>query len=46
MVTGFTALAQTIDYLKTQNRMAQKTYSIYNEIRTFFPIFADDTPKY
>jgi histidine ammonia-lyase len=26
--------------------MSKKTCAVYDEIRSFFPIFADDTPKY
>lgn len=46
MSIHFMAIVQAIDYLKIQNRLSKKTYAVYNEIRAFFPIFADDTPKY
>ncbi|HCC50800.1 MAG TPA: histidine ammonia-lyase [Porphyromonadaceae bacterium] len=46
MSIHFMALVQAIDYLKIQKRMSKKTHSVYDEIRAFFPIFADDTPKY
>ncbi|MDR1524356.1 MAG: aromatic amino acid ammonia-lyase [Tannerella sp.] len=46
MSIHFMALVQAIDYLKIQKDMSKKTYAIYDEIRSFFPIFADDTPKY
>ncbi|MES2810446.1 MAG: aromatic amino acid ammonia-lyase, partial [Bacteroidota bacterium] len=37
---------QAIDYLKCQERLAPHTLSVYNAIRTFFPVFIEDTPKY
>ena len=46
MSIHFMALVQAIDYLKIQNRISKKSLSIYDEIRAFFPTFADDTPKY
>jgi histidine ammonia-lyase len=46
MSVHFMALVQAVDYLKIQNKMSRKTLAIYDEIRSFFPIFADDTPKY
>ncbi|MDR1221319.1 MAG: aromatic amino acid ammonia-lyase [Tannerella sp.] len=46
MSIHFMALVQAIDCLKIQPRMSKKTRAVYDEIRSFFPIFADDTPKY
>ena len=46
MSIHFMALVQAIDYLKIQKRISKKSRGIYDEIRAFFPIFADDTPKY
>lgn len=46
MAIHFMALVQAIDYLKLQPRMAEKTRAVYDEIRSFFPVFTDDTPKY
>ena len=46
MAIHFMALVQAIDYLKLQPQMAEKTRTVYNEIRAFFPVFTDDTPKY
>ncbi|MDR1380887.1 MAG: aromatic amino acid ammonia-lyase [Tannerella sp.] len=46
MSIHFMALVQAVDYLKIQKKMSGKTCAIYDEIRSFFPIFADDTPKY
>ena len=46
MSIHFMALVQAIDYLKIQNLISEKSLVIYNEIRAFFPTFADDTPKY
>ena len=42
----FMALVQAIDCLKIQEKLSTQTRSIYEEIRTFFPVFSDDTPKY
>jgi len=46
MAIHFMALVQAVDYLKLQPRMAEKTRAVYDEIRAFFPVFTDDTPKY
>jgi histidine ammonia-lyase len=46
MSIHFMALVQAIDYLKIQEMLSPKTRAIYNEIREFFPVFSDDTPKY
>jgi histidine ammonia-lyase len=37
---------QAIDYLKCQDKLAPHTLSVYNAVRTFFPVFVEDTPKY
>ena len=42
----FMALAQAIDYLKIQDKLSEQTRVTYDEIRTFFPVFSEDTPKY
>ena len=42
----FMALVQAVDCLKIQDKLSEKTRAIYDEIRTFFPAFSDDTPKY
>jgi histidine ammonia-lyase len=46
MSIHFMALVQAIDYLKIQDKLSEQTRAIYNEIRAFFPVFSDDTPKY
>ena len=46
MSIHFMALVQAIDYLKIQEKLSPTTREIYNEIRAFFPVFANDTPKY
>lgn len=42
----FMALVQAVDCLQIQPKLAPKTRTIYNEIRSFFPVFTNDTPKY
>ena len=42
----FMAIAQAIDSLKIQDQLSSKTGAIYKEIRAFFPVFIEDTPKY
>ena len=37
---------QAIDYLKIQDRLSSKSRQVYEEIRSFFPVFTNDTPKY
>ena len=46
MAIHFMALVQAIDYLKIQAEISEKTHAVYTDIRSFFPIFADDTPMY
>jgi len=46
MSIHFMALVQAIDCLKMQDKLSGQTRAIYDEIRTFFPAFSDDTPKY
>ena len=40
------ALVQAVDCLKIQEKLSKQTQFIYNEMRTFFPVFSEDTPKY
>lgn len=40
------AILQAIDYLKIQDKISPAGQAIYKEIRAFFPVFVDDTPKY
>ena len=37
---------QAIDYLKIQEKLSSKSRQVYEEIRSFFPVFTEDTPKY
>ena len=40
------AIAQSVDYLKIQEQLSPDTRKIYNEIRSIFPIFVNDSPMY
>lgn len=46
MSIHFMAIAQAIDYLKIQGQLSVLSREIYNDIRTIFPVFIEDTPKY
>jgi len=46
MSIHFMALVQAVDCLKIQDKLSGQTRAIYDEIRAFFPVFSDDTPKY
>lgn len=46
MSIHFMALVQAIDCLNMQDNLSHKTRETYNEIRSFFPVFIEDTPKY
>jgi histidine ammonia-lyase len=46
MSIHFMALVQAIDYLEIHDRLSGKTRAVYDEIRAFFPKFADDAPKH
>ena len=46
MAIHFMSIVQAIDALKIQNQLSGKTKAIYDEIRSFFPVFIEDTPKY
>ena len=46
MSIHFMAIVQAIDYLKIQNQLSDLSKEVYNEIRSFFPVFIQDTPKY
>ena len=46
MAIHFMAIVQAVDYLKIQDKLSPRTQDIYNEIRSFFPVFTEDTPKY
>jgi histidine ammonia-lyase len=42
----FMAIVQAIDYLKIQEDLSDTGREIYTDIRSFFPVFVEDTPKY
>jgi histidine ammonia-lyase len=42
----FMAIVQAIDYLKIQDQLSDISKEIYADIRSFFPVFIEDTPKY
>lgn len=42
----FMTIAQSIDYLKCQNKLSSKSKKIYDKVRDIFPVFIKDTPKY
>ena len=46
MAIQFMGMAQAIDYLKIQDRLSSKSRQVYEKIRSFFPVFTNDTPKY
>jgi len=46
MSIHFMAIVQAIDYLKIQDQLSDLSKEVYNEIRSFFPVFIQDTPKY
>ena len=46
MAVQFMGMAQAIDYLNCQEKLSPKSRNIYNEIRSFFPVFKDDTVLY
>ena len=46
MSIHFMALVQAVDCLKIQDKLSSKTRMIYDDIRSFFPAFVVDTPKY
>lgn len=39
-------ILQAIDYLGCQDKLAPNTLAVYNSVRSFFPKFVEDTPKY
>ena len=42
----FMGIVQAVDCLKIQEKLSTESRCVYNEIRTFFPVFSEDTPKY
>jgi histidine ammonia-lyase len=39
-------IVQAIDYLNCQERLSPITQSVYADIRSIFPMFKEDLPKY
>jgi histidine ammonia-lyase len=39
-------ILQAIDYLNCQDRLSPHTLALYNEVRSIFPKFIEDEPKY
>jgi histidine ammonia-lyase len=46
MAVEVMAIVQAIDCLKIQDKISPKSQEIYKEVRAFFPLFIEDTPKY
>jgi histidine ammonia-lyase len=46
MSIHFMAIVQAIDYLKIQDQLSATGLEIYTDIRSFFPVFVEDTTKY
>ena len=46
MAVHVMAIVQAVDYLKIQDSLSPKSRAIYDEVRAFFPVFVEDTPKY
>ncbi|MDR1763041.1 MAG: aromatic amino acid ammonia-lyase [Dysgonamonadaceae bacterium] len=46
MSIHFMAIVQAIDCLKIQDELSTLGKEIYSDIRSFFPVFVEDTPKY
>jgi histidine ammonia-lyase len=46
MSIHFMGIVQAVDSLGVQNNLSARTRKIYDEIRAFFPVFIEDTPKY
>lgn len=46
MAIQFMAIVQAVDCLKAADKLSSKTRLIYDEIRAFFPVFIEDTPKH
>lgn len=46
MSIQFMGIVQAVDYLKIQDKLSTESRCVYDEIRAFFPVFTQDTPKY
>ena len=42
----YMGVVQAVDILKIADDLSSDTRKIYDEIRSFFPAFIEDTPKY
>lgn len=46
MAILFMGIVQGVDCLGIQEKLSPSSRRVYNEIRAFFPVFKEDTPKY
>lgn len=46
MAIHYMAIVQAVDCLKAADKLSPKSQKIYHEIRSFFPTFVDDNPRY
>lgn len=46
MAVYMIGLAQAVDCLKIEDKLAPKTKALYQDIRQIVPVFIEDTPKY
>ncbi|MDR2118141.1 MAG: aromatic amino acid ammonia-lyase [Tannerellaceae bacterium] len=46
MAIHFMALAQAVDCLNMEDSLAQQTRNVYRDVRSLFPLFAEDLPKH
>lgn len=42
----YLAIIQAVDYLKIQDKLAEKTRTIYEKLRSVVPVFTEDTQRY
>lgn len=46
MAIHYMAIVQAVDCLQSFDKLSAKSQQVYTEIRSFFPTFVKDTPKY
>ncbi|MBO4333044.1 MAG: aromatic amino acid lyase [Paludibacteraceae bacterium] len=46
MAIHYMTMAQAVDYLKIQDKLAPATRKVYDEVRKIFPVFTEDYPLY
>lgn len=46
MAIHYMAMAQAVDYLKIQGKLAPATRKVYDQVREIFPVFTEDYPLY